>query len=85
MKVKKLSLRQILALGAMSTALLGGALMESQQNVDAASSTTFLRVTHNAYEYNRSGKRANKRVDTKGSSFYAKVIRLRLRVRSTTA
>ena len=72
MKANKSNLTKILALGTTCAALLSGVLVSNVNQVDATSSTTFLRLKRNSYEYTRSGKRANKRVDTKGSSFYAK-------------
>lgn len=64
---KKFSLTKILALGATSTALLGGALATNTTNVDASSKVTLLTFKHNAYKYNRHGKRIGKSVLKKGT------------------
>lgn len=70
--MEKNSLTKILAIGATSAALLGGVLL-TNNNVQASSnSVTLLTFKHNAYRYNRSGKRISKNVITKGSTYYSK-------------
>ena len=68
----KLSLTKLLALGATSTALLGGALMANSNTVDASSSIVLLRFKHNAYRYNKNGERIGKGYICKGSTYYSK-------------
>ena len=65
-------LTKILALGATSTALLGGALLTNSNTVDASSSIVLLTFKHNAYRYNRNGKRIGRGYITKGSTYYSK-------------
>ena len=65
-------LTKILALGATSTALLGGALLTNSNTVDASSSIVLLTFRHNAYRYNRNGKRIGSGYITKGSTYYSK-------------
>ena len=65
-------LTKILALGATSTALLGGALLTNSNTVDASSSIVLLTFKHNAYRYNRNGKRIGSGYITKGSTYYSK-------------
>lgn len=65
-------LTKILALGATSTALLGGALLTNSNTVDASSSIVLLTFRHNAYRYNRNGKRIGSGCITKGSTYYSK-------------
>lgn len=65
-------LTKILALGATSTALLGGALLTNSNTVDASSSIVLLTFKHNAYRYNRNGKRIGNGYITKGSTYYSK-------------
>lgn len=60
------------ALGATSTALLGGALMANSNTVDASSSIVLLRFKHNAYRYNKNGERIGKGYICKGSTYYSK-------------
>ena len=68
----KLSLTKLLALGATSTALLGGALIANSNTVDASSSIVLLRFKHNAYRYNKNGERIGKGYICKGSTYYSK-------------
>ena len=63
---------KILALGATSTALLGGALLTNSNTVDASSSIVLLTFKHNAYRYNRNGKRIGSGYITKGSTYYSR-------------
>ena len=63
---------KILALGATSTALFGGALLTNSNTVDASSSIVLLTFKHNAYRYNRNGKRIGSGYITKGSTYYSK-------------
>ena len=65
-------LTKILALGATSTALLGGALLTNSNTVDASASIVLLTFKHNAYRYNRNGKRIGSGYITKGSTYYSK-------------
>ena len=65
-------LTKILALGATSTALFGGALLTNSNTVDASSSIVLLTFKHNAYWYNRNGKRIGSGYITKGSTYYSK-------------
>ena len=65
-------LTKILALGATSTALFGGALLTNSNTVDASSSIVLLTFKHNAYRYNRNGKRIGNGYITKGSTYYSK-------------
>ena len=65
-------LTKILALGATSTALLGGALLTNSNTVDASSSIVLLKFKHNAYRYNKNGKRIGSGYITKGSTYYSK-------------
>ena len=65
-------LTKVLALGATSTALLGGALLTNSNTVDASSSIVLLTFKHNAYRYNRNGKRIGNGYITKGSTYYSK-------------
>lgn len=68
----KISLTKVLALGATSAALLGGALLTSQNTVDASSSVVLLKFKHNAYRYDKNGKRIGKGYIVKGSTYYSK-------------
>ena len=70
---KKISLTQVLALGATSTALLSGAMMMNNNKVEASSSSiVLLKFKHNAYRYNKNGKRIGRGYITKGSTYYSK-------------
>ena len=70
---KKISLTKVLALGATSTALLSGAMMMNNNKVEASSSSiVLLKFKHNAYRYNKNGKRIGKGYITKGSTYYSK-------------
>ena len=69
---QKISLTKVLALGATSTALLGGALLTNSNTADASSSIVLLTFKHNAYRYNRNGKRIGNGYITKGSTYYSK-------------
>ena len=70
---KKISLTQVLALGATSTALLSGAMMMNNNKVEASSSSiVLLKFKHNAYRYNKNGKRIGTGYITKGSTYYSK-------------
>lgn len=65
-------LTKILALGATSTALLGGVALTNSNTVEASSSIVLLRFKHNAYKYNKHGKRIGKGYISKGSTYYSK-------------
>ena len=66
-------LTKILALGATSTALLSGAMMMNNNKVEASSSSiVLLKFKHNAYRYNKNGKRIGTGYITKGSTYYSK-------------
>ena len=69
---KKISLTKVLALGATSTALLSGAMMLNNNKVEASSSIVLLKFKHNAYRYNKNGKRIGRGYITKGSTYYSK-------------
>ena len=70
---KKISLTKVLALGATSTALLSGAMMMNNNKVEASSSSiVLLKFKHNAYRYNKNGKRIGSGYITKGSTYYSK-------------
>ena len=70
---KKISLTKVLALGATSTALLSGAMMMNNNKVEASSSSiVLLKFKHNAYRYNKNGKRIGTGYITKGSTYYSK-------------
>ena len=70
---KKISLTKVLALGATSTALLSGAMMMNNNKVEASSSSiVLLKFKHNAYRYNKNGKRIGRGYITKGSTYYSK-------------
>ena len=69
---KKISLTKALALGATSTALLSGAMMMNNNKVEASSSIVLLKFKHNAYRYNKNGKRIGRGYITKGSTYYSK-------------
>ena len=69
---KKISLTKVLALGATSTALLSGAMMMNNNKVEASSSIVLLKFKHNAYRYNKNGKRIGRGYITKGSTYYSK-------------
>lgn len=70
---KKISLTKVLALGATSTALLGGAMMVNNTKVEASSSSiVLLKFKHNAYRYDKNGKRIGSGYITKGSTYYSK-------------
>ena len=70
---KKISLTQVLALGATSTALLSGAMMMNNNKVEASSSSiVLLKFKHNAYRYDKNGKRIGRGYITKGSTYYSK-------------
>ena len=69
---KKISLTQVLALGATSTALFSGAMMLNNNKVEASSSIVLLKFKHNAYRYNKNGKRIGRGYITKGSTYYSK-------------
>ena len=70
---KKISLTQVLALGATSTALFSGAMMMNNNKVEASSSSiVLLKFKHNAYRYNKNGKRIGRGYITKGSTYYSK-------------
>lgn len=66
-------LTKVLALGATSTALLGGAMMVNNTKVEASSSSiVLLKFKHNAYRYDKNGKRIGNGYITKGSTYYSK-------------
>lgn len=66
-------LTKVLALGATSTALLGGAMMVNNTKVEASSSSiVLLKFKHNAYRYDKNGKRIGRGYITKGSTYYSK-------------
>ena len=70
---KKISLNKVLALGATSTALFSGAMMLNNNKVEASSSSiVLLKFKHNAYRYNKNGKRIGTGYITKGSTYYSK-------------
>ena len=70
---KKISLTKVLALGATSTALLSGAMMMNNNKVEASSSSiVLLKFKHNAYRYDKNGKRIGRGYITKGSTYYSK-------------
>lgn len=70
---KKISLNKVLALGATSTALFSGAMMMNNNKVEASSSSiVLLKFKHNAYRYNKNGKRIGTGYITKGSTYYSK-------------
>ena len=69
---KKISLTKVLALGATSTALLSGAMMLNNNKVEASSSIVLLKFKHNAYRYDKNGKRIGRGYITKGSTYYSK-------------
>ena len=70
---KKISLTKVLALGATSTALLSGAMMMNNNKVEASSSSiVLLKFKHNAYRYDKNGKRIGRGYITKGSTDDAK-------------
>ena len=70
---KKISLTKVLALGATSTALLSGAMMMNNNKVEASSSSiVLLKFKHNAYRYDKNGKRIGNGYITKGSTYYSK-------------
>ncbi|MBL1071268.1 SEC10/PgrA surface exclusion domain-containing protein [Lactobacillus kitasatonis] len=62
-----------LAWGATGTALLSGAMMMNNNKVEASSSSiVLLKFKHNAYRYNKNGKRIGTGYITKGSTYYSK-------------
>ena len=66
-------LTKVLALGATSTALLSGAMMMNNNKVEASSSSiVLLKFKHNAYRYDKNGKRIGRGYITKGSTYYSK-------------
>ena len=67
----------------MSAGLFGGALWTNSNTVDASSSIVLLTFKHNAYRYNRNGKRIGKGYIMKGSTYYSKVL-IESMARSTT-
>ena len=70
---KKISLTKVLTLGATSTALLSGAMMMNNNKVEASSSSiVLLKFKHNAYRYDKNGKRIGRGYITKGSTYYSK-------------
>ncbi|WP_251717251.1 SEC10/PgrA surface exclusion domain-containing protein [Lactobacillus agrestimuris] len=69
--MKKSNLSKLLAVGATSAALLSGALFTSN-TVQASSSVVLLKVKHNAYKYDRNGKRIGTGYIEKGSTYYSK-------------
>lgn len=72
---KKISLNKVLALGATSTALFSGAMMMNNNKVEASSSSiVLLKFKHNAYRYNKNGKRIGTGYITKGSTYYSRVL-----------
>ena len=66
-------LTKVLTLGATSTALLSGAMMMNNNKVEASSSSiVLLKFKHNAYRYDKNGKRIGRGYITKGSTYYSK-------------